>query len=278
MTNKTRAFLKWAGGKYSLVEEISKRLPQASTLVEPFVGAGSVFLNTNFERYVLNDINADLINLYNELKYNPDEFISDARKLFVEQNNQADAYYEYRVQFNQSTDAYERAILFLYMNRHGYNGLCRYNLKGIFNVPFGKYKKPYFPEKELHFFAQKAQQATFHCLSYADIMKRIPEDAVVYCDPPYVPLSKTASFTSYAKGGFDLDDQANLANLAEKVAFGQNKAVLISNHDTVWTRKIYAQAKLDMIQVKRTISPKGNTRNKVNELMALYQADHDFEI
>lgn len=276
MQQKTRAFLKWAGGKYSLVEDIHARLKKASasadTLVEPFVGAGSVFLNTDFKHYILNDINADLINLYTELKRTPDEFISDAKKLFVELNNHPEAYYEYRVQFNQSNDVYERAILFLYMNRHGYNGLCRYNLKGIFNVPFGKYKRPYFPEKEMSFFAHKAQQATFTCLGYDEVFKLIPENAVVYCDPPYVPLSKTASFTSYAKGGFNLDDQANLANLAEQTAFENNIPVLISNHDTVWTRKIYSQAALDEIQVKRTISPKGGSRNKVNELMAMYLA------
>lgn len=276
MQQKTRAFLKWAGGKYSLVEDIHARLKKASasadTLVEPFVGAGSVFLNTDFKHYILNGINADLINLYTELKRTPDEFISDAKKLFVELNNHPEAYYEYRVQFNQSNDVYERAILFLYMNRHGYNGLCRYNLKGIFNVPFGKYKRPYFPEKEMNFFAQKAQQATFTCLGYDEVFKLIPENAVVYCDPPYVPLSKTASFTSYAKGGFNLDDQANLANLAEQTAFENNTPVLISNHDTVWTRKIYSQAALDEIQVKRTISPKGGSRNKVNELMAMYLA------
>ncbi|CCQ10807.1 Methyl-directed repair DNA adenine methylase [Pseudoalteromonas luteoviolacea B = ATCC 29581] len=274
MQTKTRAFLKWAGGKYALVEDIAQRLKKANadaeTLVEPFVGAGSVFLNTDYKHYVLNDINADLINLYQELKDAPDEFISDAKKLFVDLNNHPDAYYSYRQQFNESVDVYERAILFLYMNRHGYNGLCRYNLKGSFNVPFGKYKKPYFPEKELYFFAQKAQQATFTCKSYQEVFKLLPTNAVVYCDPPYVPLSKTASFTAYAKGGFNLDDQANLANLAEEAAFSMATPVLISNHETVWTRKIYEQAQLDIIQVKRTISPKGNSRNAVNELMALY--------
>ncbi|ALU43797.1 DNA adenine methylase [Pseudoalteromonas rubra] len=274
MQKKTRAFLKWAGGKYALVEEITKRLQaaneEAETLVEPFVGAGSVFLNSHFKHYILNDINADLINLYKELQRTPDEFISDARKLFVDLNNHPDAYYAYRQQFNESVDVYERAILFLYMNRHGYNGLCRYNLKGIFNVPFGKYKRPYFPENELYFFSEKAQQATFTCLSYEQVFRRIPKKAVVYCDPPYVPLSKTASFTAYAKGGFNFDDQAQLANLAEKAAFEQQTPVLISNHDTVLTRKIYSQAHLDVIQVKRTISPKGSGRNRVDELMALY--------
>ena len=286
MQKKTRAFLKWAGGKYSLVEDIAKRLNQAqeltgssaSTLVEPFVGAGSVFLNTDFEHYVLNDINADLINLYKELANAPDEFISDARKLFTQLNNDPDIYYGLRARFNASRDAYERAILFLYMNRHGYNGLCRYNLKGIFNVPFGKYKKPYFPEHEMYFFAQKAEKATFTCKSYKDVFTSLPNNAVVYCDPPYVPLSKTASFTSYAKGGFNLDDQANLANLAEHAASNKRTSVLISNHDTVWTRKIYEQAELDVIAVKRTISPKGSGRNKVNELMAMYLSGRQYQL
>ncbi|MFC3034123.1 Dam family site-specific DNA-(adenine-N6)-methyltransferase [Pseudoalteromonas fenneropenaei] len=276
MSQKTRAFLKWAGGKYALVEDIASRLrfanQDADTLVEPFVGAGSVFLNTQFKHYILNDINADLINLYQELKNAPEEFVSDAKRLFVDLNNHPDAYYSYRQQFNDSVDVYERAVLFLYMNRHGYNGLCRYNLKGAFNVPFGKYKKPYFPELELYAFAAKAQRATFTCLSYEQVFTALPKNAVVYCDPPYVPLSKTASFTSYAKGGFTLDDQANLAILAEQAAFAHNTPVLISNHDTVWTRKIYEQASLDQIQVKRTISPKGQSRNHVNELMALYRA------
>lgn len=275
MQTKTRAFLKWAGGKYGLVEDIAGRLQSASrdadTLIEPFVGAGSVFLNTRYKHYILNDINADLINLYKELKQSPDELVSDAKKLFVDLNNHADAYYAYRQQFNASVDVYERAILFLYMNRHGYNGLCRYNLKGLFNVPFGKYKKPYFPEAEMFAFANKAQQATFTCQSYEKVFNSVPKNAVIYCDPPYVPLSKTASFTAYAKGGFNLDDQANLANLAERSAFTQQTPVLISNHDTVWTRKIYEQAQLDVIQVKRTISPKGASRNAVNELMALYR-------
>jgi len=156
-----------------------------------------------------------------------------------------------------------RLLEFLAINKH---------LKGIFNVPFGKYKKPYFPENEMYFFASKAQKATFTCLGYDDVFKLVPKNAVIYCDPPYVPLSKTASFTSYAKGGFNLDDQANLANLAEQAAFENNTPVLISNHDTVWTRKIYSQASLDKIQVKRTISPKGGSRNKVDELMAMYLA------
>ncbi|REL36998.1 Dam family site-specific DNA-(adenine-N6)-methyltransferase [Thalassotalea euphylliae] len=273
MTNKNRAFLKWAGGKYTLCDVINKMLPKGECLIEPFVGAGSVFLNSNFSRYILNDINRDLINLYQILKDTPEQYINDAAKLFVEQNNQADAYYDLRKTFNETDDIYQRSLLFLYLNRHGYNGLCRYNKSGGYNVPFGKYKKPYFPEKELQVFAEKAQRATFVCENYRDTFARAQQGDVIYCDPPYVPLSKTASFTSYAGNGFGLDEQADLANAAEEtVAEVKGTSVLISNHDTIWTRKIYEHAhRIRKLNVARTISQKATNRKKVGELMALYK-------
>lgn len=269
---RSRAFLKWAGGKYSLVPEIVKHLPEGPELVEPFVGAGSVFLNTDYSSYVLNDINADLIQLYQIVQHKVDAFVADASSLFCVSANQRSSYLDFRQQFNASADPYQRAILFLYLNRHGYNGLCRYNLSGKFNVPFGSYKKPYFPEAELYFFAEKAQIARFSCNSYQQVFADLTPGAVVYCDPPYVPLSKTASFTSYARQGFNLDDQAQLANLAEQ-AQQKGHSVLISNHDTTWTRKIYQQAALHSIQVGRSISQNGAGRGKVAELFAMYQAN-----
>ncbi len=128
-------------------------------MIEPFVGAGSVFLNTEFESYILADINNDLINLYNIVKLRTDDFVRDARVLFTGDFNHSELFYQLRQEFNASTDAYRRALLFLYLNRHCYNGLCRYNLSGEFNVPFGRYKKPYFPEAELYWFAEKSQNA-----------------------------------------------------------------------------------------------------------------------
>ncbi|MDP5136761.1 Dam family site-specific DNA-(adenine-N6)-methyltransferase [Rheinheimera baltica] len=268
---KTRAFLKWAGGKYNLIQPLSKHLAASEVLIEPFVGAGSVFLNTDYDRYQLNDINADLIGLYQLLKTEHQRFISDARTLFSPLTNQRETYLQFRQQFNQSSDNYERALLFLYLNRHGYNGLCRYNLSGKFNVPFGSYKKPYFPEAELIFFAEKAQKAEFSCLGYQQVIQQAERGNVIYCDPPYVPLSKTASFTSYASQGFNLDDQAQLANLAEQ-AQQRGISVVISNHDTTWSRKIYQQAVIHSLQVGRSISQKGSSRGKVAELFAVYQA------
>lgn len=271
MVKKQRAFLKWAGGKYSLIEEINKLLPSGERLIEPFVGAGSVFLNSDYDEYLLNDINKDLINLYQTIQKKPQAFIDDAKAFFTLQCNQAEAYYHLRSEFNASVDSYYRSLLFLYLNRHGYNGLCRYNKSGGYNVPFGKYKKPYFPEAEIEFFAEKAQKAIFICEGYRQTFARVRDNDVIYCDPPYVPLSKTASFTSYAGNGFGLDEQADLANAAEETVADKRATVLISNHNTIWTRKIYQGAnKRKAIKVARTISQKGNSRKKVGELLALY--------
>lgn len=269
---KQRAFLKWAGGKYGLVEDIQRHLPPARKLVEPFVGAGSVFLNTNYDHYLLADINPDLINLYNLLKERPEEYISEAKRWFVAENNRKEAYLDIRAEFNKTDDVMYRSLAFLYMNRFGFNGLCRYNKKGGFNVPFGSYKKPYFPEAELEFFAEKAKKATFVCEGYPETFSRARKGSVVYCDPPYAPLSNTANFTSYAGNGFTLDDQAALADIAERAATERGIPVLISNHDTTLTRRLYHGAELNVVKVKRTISRNGSGRNKVDELLALFRA------
>lgn len=269
---KNRAFLKWAGGKYRLIQDIRKLLPTGNKLIEPFVGAGSVFLNTNFKSYLLNDINPDLINLYQDLKQNPESYISDTESFFCAKNNQQERFYQLRDEFNKTKDEYYKSILFLYLNRHGYNGLCRYNLSGGFNVPFGQYKAPYFPKKELYFFAEKSLKATFTCEPYQQTFKRVRTNNIVYCDPPYAPISPTSNFTQYAKNGFSAAEQQELANLAMKTATHKKVPVLISNHDTEQTRKLYQDAQLTQLMVSRTISQKGDKRVKVSELMALYQA------
>ncbi|WP_025821181.1 Dam family site-specific DNA-(adenine-N6)-methyltransferase [Shewanella marina] len=277
MSKKTRAFLKWAGGKYKLVDALSKHLPQGKRLVEPFVGAGSVFLNTDYERYLLCDINQDLINLYQIVQRQPEQYITAAKKLFVDEMNDKTQYYKIRDAFNQSKDPFTRSVYFLYMNRHGFNGLCRYNKKGGFNVPFGSYKKPYFPEKELRAFSVKAQRAEFKCIGYEQAFELTLSGDVVYCDPPYAPLSTTASFTTYVGAGFSLDDQALLARHSRHTAVERGIPVLISNHDIPLTRELYRGAKFEKIQVQRNISQKGSARKKVDELMALYDQSYHYE-
>lgn len=269
---KKRAFLKWAGGKYLLLDDIRKHLPDGDCLVEPFVGAGSVFLNIDFPSYHLSDINNDLINLYNIVKTRSPDYIADAKRFFSARDNSADAYYVHRQCFNRTQDCYLRSLLFLYLNRHGYNGLCRYNLRGEFNVPFGRYKKPYFPEAELHWFAQRAQTATFTCQPYQASMRNCRASTVIYSDPPYAPLSATANFTAYHTSSFSLEQQQQLALIAIELATTQGVPVLISNHDTPLIRLWYQQAQLFQVRTRRSISRRGNGRIKIDELLALFTA------
>ncbi|MCK3654704.1 DNA adenine methylase [Pasteurellaceae bacterium Macca] len=273
MKTKQRAFLKWAGGKYRLTEDIFQQLPQRRCLVEPFVGAGSVFLNSDFERYILADINPDLINLFTIIKADVERYIAHAKALFTHPKaNTPDFYYKKRAEFNPSRDPFQRAVLFLYFNRFGFNGLCRYNQKHEFNVPFGRYKQPYFPEKELCFFAEKAQKATFLCGDFEQTFAYLqanPDDYAVYCDPPYAPLVQESNFTHYAGGGFSLQQQEKLA-LSAKALAKADIPVLISNHDTLFTRQIYRGATIKSFQVQRHIGQTARSRIKVNELFALF--------
>ena len=273
MIKKQRAFLKWAGGKFKLVDAIVRHLPAGNRLVEPFVGAGSVFLNTDYDNYLLCDINRDLIEMYRIIQRDPEHFIGLAGELFIDANNDSDFYYETRQRFNAATDSLDRALGFLYLNRHGFNGLCRYNRKGAFNVPFGSYKKPYFPEKEIRGFSEKAQKAEFVCIGYEQAFDMLTDGDVVYCDPPYAPLSTTASFTTYVGAGFSLDDQAILARRSRHTAQERGIPVVISNHDIPLTRELYRGAKLEVISVQRNISQKGASRKKVDELIALYDGE-----
>ncbi|OOR97105.1 DNA adenine methylase [Canicola haemoglobinophilus] len=269
---KYRPFLKWAGGKFRLTEEINKLLPKDKTcLIEPFVGAGSVFLNTDFERYVLIDINPDLIHLFNIVKQDVQHYIDACKPIFFHpQANTADYYYSRRTEFNLSKNIFERAVLFLYLNRYGFNGLCRYNAKGEFNVPFGSYKTHYFPEAELRYFAQKAQRAVFICADFQQAFSMLNDNAVIYCDPPYAPLKQNSNFTSYAGNEFSLSHQQNLAQLAKDTALEHKIPVLISNHDTKFTREIYKGAKIKRLKVQRSISQSSHKRIKVNELIAVF--------
>lgn len=268
----SKPFLKWAGGKAKLVPFIAVHLPSASRkrLVEPFAGSAALSLALDFEAYLLNDSNTDLIALFHALKHEKQTFIEYVRSFFIPENNQENRFYELRRQFNYSQDPVERAALFVYLNRHAFNGLCRYNSKGGFNVPFGRYKMPYFPEKEMLGFIAKSDRMELTCGDFQTALMKTGTDDVVYCDPPYVPLSETASFTAYAQGGFGLDDQNRLAAMAKQLV-DQSQGVLISNHDTAFTRQLYQGARLETVAVQRNIAAKSSSRQKVGELLAVYK-------
>ena len=269
---KSRPFLKWAGGKYRLTDEINRLLPKRKQcLVEPFVGAGAVFLNSYFERYILADINPDLIHLFNIVKQDVEGYIQACKPVFFHPDaNTESYYYTKRQEFNQSTDVFQRAVLFLYLNRFGFNGLCRYNSKNEFNVPFGAYKTHYFPEEELRFFAAKAQSAVFICADFQQTFQMADEDCVIYCDPPYAPISQNSNFTNYSGNEFSIAHQRDLANLAKDTVKQRNVQVVISNHDTPFTREIYQGAKIRRLKVQRSISQAPHKRVKVRELIAVF--------
>jgi DNA adenine methylase len=264
-----KPFLKWAGGKYRLVERISALLPPGKRLIEPFVGSGALFLNTNFNAYLLADANGDLINLYTRLRDGGDDFVEACALLFTPEANSRKVFDARRSAFNATCDGWERARLFVYLNKHCYNGLCRYNSKGAFNVPFGRYAKVAFPEAEMRAFQAKALAAEFVCADFGEVMRRAQPGDVVYCDPPYVPLSNTAHFTSYSATPFDLSAQERLAAVARLLAI-RDIPVLISNHNTELTRALYAGAKIEQFSVRRSISCNAATRGVTGELLALF--------
>jgi DNA adenine methylase len=269
MRRLVRPFLKWAGNKYQIVEQIRGVLPAGKRLIEPFVGSGAVFLNTTYPAYLLSDANPDLIGLYQVLQAEGAGFIEHCRTFFRPENNEGEVFYRLRSRFNATTDPREKAALFVYLNRHCYNGLCRYNLSGQFNVPFGRYRKPYFPEEEMGNFARQSARAVFVQADFSGLMEAAEPGDVVYCDPPYVPLSDTARFTAYSSGGFGAEEQKRLARLAEKLA-ARGILVVVSNHDTAFTRREYAQAQVTALAVQRYISCDGAKRGKVGELLAVF--------
>jgi DNA adenine methylase len=269
--NVQKPFLKWAGRKTKLVAAIKQLLPpEGKRFIEPFVGSGAVFINTSYPKSILSDSNKDIVNLFSFLREDTDNFIRRCQRLFIDGNNTAEKFNEFRDEFNNTTDLVRRAAIFVYLNRHCFNGLCRYNKNGKFNVPFGRYDSPYFPRHEMLAFAKKLKTATLKSQDFRQSIGEAKRGDVIYCDPPYVPLSDTANFTDYASGGFTLQDQQDLARYS--IAAAQRGAtVLISNHDTEVTRKLYNNAaKIMPVLVSRTISCDGKNRNKVKELLAVF--------
>ena len=269
-----KPFLKWAGNKFRVLPELLPLIGTPRRYIEPFSGSTAVALNVNAEEYVLNDINKDLINLYRYLTNpNDDSFLKYCDELFRPENNDKEEYLEFRQLFNDSTDTLERSRLFVYLNRHCFNGLTRYNSKGGFNVPFGKMKNPKCPVNEMMAFRMYYLQKNhrFVSTSFEDsaLYENIGSGDVVYFDPPYVPASETASFTDYAKEGFTYDQQVQLAELAESLS-NRGAKVIISNHDVPTTRELYKNAEIHSLEVTRSISAKGSSRKKAKELIAVY--------
>ena len=267
---RVRPFLKWAGGKFRVLDEILPRLPNGQRLIEPFAGSAAVSINAGFASAVASDLNADLINLYRSVQIDVERFIAEARKLFAGPYNNRESFEALRAEFNASDDPFRRSTIFVYLNRHGFNGLCRYNAKGRFNVPFGKYDNPGFPEGEIRAFAHVSAHVHFAHQGFVSAMQNARAGDVVYCDPPYVPLSVTSNFTSYSANAFGFAEQKALAEAARECA-RRGAPVVISNHDTPESRALYQGAELHLFEVRRFISSKASTRGNAPELLAIFR-------
>ena len=271
---RTKPFLKWAGNKFRCIDTLLAALPKANRLVEPFTGSGAVFMNAHYESYLLAERNKDLITLFQHVQQEGLSFIEYCAQFFSNNNNCSKNYYQLREEFNFCQEPRKRAALFLYLNRHGYNGLCRYNQKGFYNVPFGLYKKPYFPHTEMLNFHKKSQRVVFIQSDFRETFTLAKPGDIIYCDPPYVPLSASAYFSSYTAKVFSENDQIELAQLAKHSA-SKGIPVLISNHDTPFTRYHYQPGEIISFPVNRYISCHALKRHPAQELIAIFHA-HSF--
>lgn len=286
-----KPFVKWVGGKTQLLKEVGESLPKdlrdwtGVTYVEPFVGGGAVLFwilqeYPNIERAIINDINAELICTYRVVKHDVMSLIgeleriqteylplsTDARKLYY--NNK-------RVIFNSNDISdLETATLFIFLNRTCFNGLYRVNSKGEFNVPHGKYKNPRICDKENLIAASVVlQKVEILCGDFAQTEQYAGPNTIFYFDPPYKPITETSSFTSYAKDGFNDDEQIRLRDLCTRIA--RRKAQFVaSNSDPREDDKketffdlIYQQFTIKRVSAARMINSNPNGRGLISEIM-----------
>ncbi|EKK5412371.1 DNA adenine methylase [Enterobacter cloacae] len=255
--------LKWAGNKTAIMSELKKHLPDGPRLVEPFAGSCAVMMSTDYPYYLVADINPDLINLYQVIKEDVNSFIHLVERIFSKFTTEED-YYKCRQFFNTvPLEPIEKAAYFLFLNRHCYRGLCRYNQRGLFNVPYGNYKKPYLPVDEIRAFAEKAVRATFICASYDETLAMLQAGDVVYCDPPY-----DGTFSGYHTAGFSDDDQYDLASILVRRS-SEGHPVIVSNSDTRLIRSFYRKFTLHRISTKRSIGVAAGEGKKADELIAV---------
>ncbi|WP_352418165.1 DNA adenine methylase [Proteiniborus sp.] len=265
--------VKWVGGKRQLLPQIEKIIPtKISTYYEPFLGGGAVLFHLQPQKAIVNDINEELINLYQIIKDNVEELIEDLSK----HKNEADYFYEIR-ELDRDKEKYdkltpvERASRIHYLNKTCYNGLFRVNQHGEFNTPFGKYKNPnivnavtlravsnYFNNADI----------TFRCGDFEDAIIGARKGSFVYLDPPYDPVSNSANFTGYDKGGFDRNEQIRLKKLCDKL---NSKGIkfLLSNSATNFILELYKDYKIEVVQAKRAINSNGNKRGEVDEVLVM---------
>lgn len=263
-------FLKWVGGKRQLMNEIEPLIPsKISTYYEPFIGGGAVLLNQQPKKAVINDYNAELINVYAVVRDQVEELIED----LATHKNESDYFYSIRVQdreegFDQLSSL-KRASRVIYLNKTCFNGLYRVNSSGEFNTPFGRYKNPNIVnESVLRAVSKYLQNNNIELISgdFEDALKGARRGAFVYLDPPYDPISKSSNFTGYVEGGFGVDQQERLRDVCVKL---HEKGVkfLLSNSATPLIKNLYKDFEIIEVGAKRHINSVASKRGEVTEVL-----------
>lgn len=296
MTAKT--FLKWAGGKTQLLPQLENYYPSElkngniDTYFEPFIGGGAVFFqiaqNYNIKSAFLYDINPELILVYKVIQQAVEDLI-DELDIYattyptLDTESQQKFFYKVREHYNSSRHKVKkkysrlwipRAAQCIFLNKTCFNGLFRMNKKGEFNVPFGKYKNPKILDVDnLRASSELLQPAVVEVSDFAGIKEKVDDNSFVYLDPPYRPISKTASFTSYAANRFDEDEQVRLAHFFRQLDSKGTK-IMLSNSDPQnenpsdqFFNVMYQGYQINKVEAKRRINCKGKKRGSINELI-----------
>ncbi len=293
MSTEARPFLKWAGGKSQLLNQLGAYLPQQIseepfTYIEPFVGGGAMLFYMlqhfcNIRKAVINDVNEDLILTYRIIKDDVEALITNLDKYekdylaITDQEGRSQIFYEVRERYNQHLgDSIERASHLIFLNKTCFNGLYRVNRRGQFNVPFGKYANPTICNAKLLRADSQLLQSAQVVISqgdYAQTVQHIDGLTFVYLDPPYRPLDATSSFTAYSKGDFNDDDQRALAafchQLSERGCFWMesNADCSAKNPNDTFFEDLYADYKIERVYASRFINANPEKRGKLTELL-----------
>src|SRR5215213_82376 len=296
--SNAKPFLKWAGGKTQLIAEIERRLPtlireSEFTYVEPFAGSGAILfwmLNNfpNLKKAVINDVNADLINVYKIIVCQPKplievlkEFQAQYHELESDEEEKKEYYYVKRHLYNERTeDSVTRAALFIFLNRTCFNGLYRVNRKNHFNVPMGSYKRPMICDEQ-NILAVSEVLQNVEILESGDFEKTLEfadESSFFYLDPPYKPLSATSNFNSYAENEFDDGAQIRLRDFCVKLDSRKSKWILSNSdvQDNDFFDIIYKDFHKERVKAKRSINSKADKRGELNELLITNYSSENF--
>jgi DNA adenine methylase len=265
-------FLKWAGGKLQLIEQFENLFPRKfRNYYEPFIGSGAVFFYVKSKlkpnKVLLSDTNEELINCFLIVRDKPSELVE--LLLNHRKKHSKEHYYAVRSIESNRLDSVNRAARLIYLNKTCFNGLYRVNSKGQFNVPFGDYKSPSIFDKNILFQAsQLLQGVDLKVMTFEKVLDFAGKDDFVYFDPPYIPLSKTSSFTRYSKSDFSMKEQKRLSEVFETLD-SRGCFLMVSNSDHALTRELYRQHKKNtvVVRAKRMINSVGSKRGAINELI-----------